>query len=299
MQSNASVFESREAAELLAVLTAVARPRDERSLRAALLTSLFGKTAWQIHALADDEGEWEKWLLGFARWHDLWNGHGFIQMFRRAILEAGVRARLLARLDGERSLTNLLHLSEILQQISVETRRGPEGVVTWLAEQIAQPRSEGHEEYELRLERDDAAVRIVTMHKSKGLEYNIVFCPFLWGSRQDKGGARFHDPKRDWKLTLDLASPAAAEHRALADDEQLSDAVRLMYVALTRACQRCDIVWGPLKGYKQSAAAWLFHPPGEISGSISAALEAHLKEHFRIRHAIGPRNVSRRFEWGH
>ncbi len=279
LQSNARVFDSEEAAALLSFLTATEHPRDEKKLRAALLTDLFGFSATGLQQLAADETAWERRLLQFAAWRETWLEDGFIQMFRRALLEEEIRVRLLSRPDGERRLTNLLQLSEILQQSSVENRLGPTGLLKWLSEQIM-----GHgrpnDEDELRLERDEDAVRIVTVHRSKGLEYNIVFCPFLCGRSEDfsRRTVRFHDGAHDQRLTVDLGSPQIEEHRAIAREESLAESTRLLYVALTRAKQRCVIFWGRFYGWDQSAAAWLFHrPPNVAPGNAFVALKEHAK----------------------
>jgi exodeoxyribonuclease V beta subunit len=111
-------------------------------------------------------------------------------MLRTLLLEQGVRSRLLSYPAGERRLTNILHLSELLHGMCVEQRLGMRGTLKCLAEQIQNPDTTRSEQYEQRLESDEEAVRIVTIHKSKGLEYPIVFCPFCWsnadpGSDQD------------------------------------------------------------------------------------------------------------------
>ncbi len=277
--SNASVFDSAEARDLLALLAAASHPRDEKRLRAALFTDLLGVRATEMDRLTQDAPGWEERLLQFARWHETWNTQGFIQMFRRVLLDAAVRSRMLSRIDGERRMTNLLQLSEILQRAAMESRLGPEGLTKWLAEQIGGIQTAKQEEFELRLERDDDAVRIITVHKSKGLEYNIVFCPFLWSTRDDtrRNAFRFHDPENGGRLTLDLGSSNVELHRELARNENLAENARVLYVALTRARQRCDIIWGKFKGAERSAAAWLFHPPPGQNEFPAAALEGYFK----------------------
>ena len=124
---------------------------------------------------------------------------------------------------------------------------------------------EAPEEHQLRLERDDNAVRIVTVHKSKGLEYPVVFCLFSWRDSEIKRGAEeqvfFHDPAQGHKLVRDLGPDIAEEHRQQARLERLAENVRLLYVALTRAKHRCYFIWGGIKGAGTSAPAWLLHRP--------------------------------------
>jgi exodeoxyribonuclease V beta subunit len=136
------------------------------------------------------------------------------------------------------------------------------GLLKWLSLQRDPERRSG-EEYPLRLESDDDAVKIVTIHKSKGLEYPIVFCPFMWGGsrlRKTKTSFLFHNADRNGALTLDLGSPEAPENRKDAERELLAENLRLLYVALTRARNRCYLVWGRIKGAGTSAPAYIFHP---------------------------------------
>lgn len=281
--TTSSVFQTREAREMWTLLSSISRPQDERRLRAALLTDLLALSVVEVHALTQEGSAWEGWSARFHQWHDLWRGSGFIAMFRRLLRETGARARLLARPDGERRLTNLLHLAEIVQCAATEDQLGPPALVKWLAERIADPppRQEAHE---LRLERDDEAVRIVTVHKSKGLEYNIVFCPFAWEGCCDAKteGLRYHDD--DSKPVLDLGSDSLAQNRPRAVREELAEDVRLLYVALTRAKHRCHVAVGRFTRHLVSASNWLLQgspPPALLStppdDDLHGALEAHFK----------------------
>ena len=132
-----------------------------------------------------------------------------------------------------------------------------EGVCAWLAEQRNPESPAREEEHELRLESDDNAVRIVTIHKSKGLEYPVVFCPFLWGgselSKKDKEGFAYHDA--NGHLALALGPEETETHKEAAREEQLAENLRLFYVAVTRAKNRCYMAWGGLKDAETSAPA--------------------------------------------
>ena len=145
----------------------------------------------------------------------------------------------------------------------MEQKRGVNELLKWLSEKRDRetPRSEEHL---LRLESDESSVKIVTIHKSKGLEYPIVFCPFSWGGTRlnhSKGPFIFHNPANNMLRTLDLGSADVEAHRVLAEKELLSENLRLFYVALTRAKNRCYAIWGPFNGAESSAPAYLFHQP--------------------------------------
>ena len=127
-------------------------------------------------------------------------------MFRLFMTQQGVKKRILALDDGERRLTNLLHLLEILHKESEEKNTGMAGLIKWLSEQ-RDPLTPRLEEHQLRLESDELAVKILTIHKSKGLEFPVVFCPFCWESSLSKNKEIvFHDTNRKRNLTFDLGS---------------------------------------------------------------------------------------------
>ena len=128
----------------------------------------------------------------------------------------------------------------------------------------------------LMFERDEAAVRVVTIQKSKGLEYNIVFCPFSWGKAEPKGALLFHD-KEDGALTLDLGSEETAEHEQIARCENLAEQLRLLYVALTRAKLETHFAWGRFNGCEVSAANWLLHGQSTDDGDPVGALLSRMK----------------------
>ena len=258
LYSAANVFQSPEAIELGFILAAVSEPGNERLIKAALTTDTLGVTGNDLDALVLDDHAWDARLVQFQKYHQLWSERGFIQMLRTLLLEQGVRARLLSYPAGERRLTNILHLSELLHTMCVEHRLGITGTLKRLAEQIQNPDTTRSEQYEQRLESDEEAVRIVTIHKSKGLEYPIVFCPYSWSDAEAyrDQSVIFH---QDGKLTLDLEGLDA--HRRAQRNELLAEKMRLLYVALTRAKHRCYMVWGDFNYGRKSAPAYLFGVP--------------------------------------
>ena len=271
LYTTSSLFETGEAAEVTRILQAIIRPEREGLLRAALATACLGWDASSLEDLLSDPMEGEERLLRFRACHETWRERGFIHAFLDLLRRESALPRLLGLPDGERRVTNLLHLSEVLHRAETRLDLGPEGLVKWLSEQI-DPRTRGTEEQPLRLESDRNAVSLVTIHKSKGLEYPIVFCPFLWESsrvRDRKGPVAFHERNDGFRLTLDLGSspPEREHHIALAEEEALSENLRLLYVALTRARNRCYAVWGRFNQADTSAPAYLFHARRSEAGA--------------------------------
>ncbi len=275
LYSTGNLFDTDEALEMNLLLEGIANPHREVRIRAALATDMMGVSGEVIERLQRDEAGWEAVLNSFHEYHDMWNRRGFICMFRSLLLRKKVRSRLLSLPNGERRLTNVLHLSEVLHQTATEEKLGMAGLLKWLARQrdSGSPRLEEHQ---LRLESDANAVKIVTIHKSKGLEYPVVFCPFSWsGSRiKPKEAFTFHDQTDEAKLKL-VIDPEGSPDRALAEKEALAENLRLLYVSITRARNRCYLVWGKIKDAQTSSLAYILHPPGKSSNDIVEETASH------------------------
>jgi exodeoxyribonuclease V beta subunit len=271
-----NVFASREALELERVLLAVASSAQEGLVRAALATDLLGWPAADLARLEGDDGAIERALEDFAGYRDLAERGDFARMLRTLAVECRVAPRLLARDDGERRLTNLLHLAELLEDAAAREGLDLVGVVRYLAQARSAPSRDAESE-QLRLESDERLVRILTIHASKGLQFPIVFCPFVWagsgGRRDAERPLAFHDA-RDGRARFDLARAPEQEHLELASREALEESLRLAYVALTRAEHRVVAVCGALSGWETSPLAWLLLGTG---GDRLDAVESRAK----------------------
>lgn len=280
--AQASVFATRDAEQLERVLAAIDTPGDLRRLRAALASDWFGLDSaalWQLEQLsgatalahADDA---TAWVERFSRYRGLWHERGFAAMWRTLMRELAIGMRLIAGVDGERRVTDVNHLAELVAARSVQYP-GIAPTLRWLAAQRAQG---GGEEAQLRLESDRDLVQIVTVHKSKGLEYAVVFCPFLNdGARLAVSGSalpdasEYHDETEAGSVAVlhygcDGDEAARAEREATREDA--AERARLVYVALTRAVYRCYVVAGAYlssrstKESRRSVLNWLVVPDG-------------------------------------
>jgi exodeoxyribonuclease V beta subunit len=270
LNSSESLFASREAVEVHLLLQALVERNNRRRIRAALATRLLGVEAGCLDLFGNEDEELGQWFDRFGEYHQLWVRQGFVVMFSALLLNEGVRERLLALPGGERSLTNVLHLQEVLHRVAEERRLGVTGLGQYLGEKITQAEENPAEELQLRLASDSALVQIVTIHKSKGLQYPVVFCPFCWeGSRllllesrsgkERRPGYLFHEEDGHCQPVLDLGSSESAGNRTLALREEAAENLRLLYVALTRASHCCYLAWGSFSGAGTSALAYLLH----------------------------------------
>jgi len=258
--SRDSVFGTDEARDLALVLAALIESRDESLSRAALATPLMGRGADELRALCEDEAAWADVRERLRELRERWRRLGFMSAFFALLQGEEIPARLRRLPDGERRLTNLLQLGELLQEQSPR-QSGPEGLLRWFAAQRAAP-SKDNEAQQLRLENDEKLVRIVTIHKSKGLQYPVVFLPFFAlrrGIATTTDVVLYHED-RTRQACADLGSGELAAHRQLARREGLAEEMRLFYVAVTRAEQLCVLTWGKVKEAEQTAPACLLHP---------------------------------------
>ncbi|HHN5472334.1 TPA: exodeoxyribonuclease V subunit beta, partial [Klebsiella pneumoniae] len=239
-----SVFETQEAQELLWLLQAVLAPERENTLRSALATSMFGLTALDIENLNQDEQAWDALVEEFSEYRQIWRQRGVMPMLRALMTARHIAENLLATRGGERRLTDILHISELLQEAASQLE-SEHALVRWLAQHIAEPDSNAASQ-QMRLESDKHLVQIVTIHKSKGLEYPLVWLPFI--ARFRKQDQAFYHDRETFAAVLDLGQDEASLE--LAEAERLAEDLRLLYVALTRAVWHCSLGVAPLSSRK-------------------------------------------------
>jgi exodeoxyribonuclease V beta subunit len=240
------------------LLEALERPADQARARRLAVSPWIGWRADEL-AAADDE-RWDELHEQLRRWATILRDHGVSALERAVADETALRPRLLATVGGERQLTDLHHVGELLHGAELGEERGPSSLLSWLRarrDEVADDRTPSDEQAR-RLESDDEAVQILTVHRSKGLQYRVVLCPFLYG-----GGAGLqvpltvHEPSSGGRL-VDLG-PKAREgydlHEDLARREATGEALRLLYVAVTRAQHQLVLWWARIKGTERSPLA--------------------------------------------
>jgi len=261
-QGRDNVFSSPEAVLIERLLLAVAEPNNASRIIAVLASPLFGFNAEMLYQLQQDEAAYLKQFDFFHELHQLWLSKGFMSMFRHVMVAQSVQQRVLAADNGERQLTNLYHIAELIQDYCSRQNSAMDSVLTWLAN-YRQAADGDDETAQVRLESDEQLVKIITIHKSKGLEYPIVFCPFLWDVNlraADGDMIRFHDPDEDNAAYVAMLEPLLSKAKEGALQEEQAEELRLLYVALTRARERCVITWAAATNVEHSALFNLLHP---------------------------------------
>lgn len=262
MSSRKTVFETEECRDLQKVIEAVANPSDPALLRRALSCKWFALDGQQFYALVQDEVDMGAWMERFYAYHKLWQEMGFLAMMNTLLADESVFENLCALPLAQRQIANVQHLIEIIQEEESANNLSMLHSLQYLARQ--REAGEGAEHAQLRLESDDEAVNIVTMHGVKGLEFPVVFNPCLWYRsarlKHEKQCVSFHDEQG--RQVADLGSSAFAERRDSALQEELAEEARLLYVAATRASCRSYLFWADVaaSGYttssRESALAW-------------------------------------------
>lgn len=253
MSDREALLVSQEAGDMLHWLRACAEPTDARLVKAALGTYTLGLPLSRLAAWQDDELAWEEEMQQFSKLHFIWRKQGILVMLQRLLAYYQLPARLLQQPKGERSLTNLLHLAEWLQQTASQID-GEQALIRHLYEHLGKD----NQQLLLRLESDARRVKILTIHKSKGLEFPLVLLPFIscWRDINGKQAQVFYQvgEKRYTEVAGNKDFPEAWQ---AANDERIKEDLRLLYVAVTRA----------------SHALWLGIAPIKVGRSVKPSLE--------------------------
>jgi exodeoxyribonuclease V beta subunit len=252
-----SVFGTAPARDWLRLLEAIERPTARGRARTAALTPFLGWTAAEV-AQADDDG-WEEVHRRLHHWARVLRLRGVASLTETITLVEGLPASVLVGVDGERRLTDLRHIGQLLHAAASAEHMGAAALTAWLRRRIDEAeRDTADEERSRRLESDAEAVQVLTIHRSKGLEFPVVLYPYLWESTyvpREREPIFFHDPDNDDARTIDvgLDGPDFPRHQRQHEAEQRGEDLRLAYVALTRAQHQAVVWWASSFDSRNSA----------------------------------------------
>jgi exodeoxyribonuclease V beta subunit len=247
-----SVFATPAGGDWLTLLEALEQPHRSTRVRSAALTCFFGHTAADLDARGDDLTDEVAETL--RTWLELFGSRGLAAVMEAASI-AGLPARVLTEVGGDRRLTDLRHIGEALHQtqheVALASQQGRHGLVsllTWLREQVVEGRAGRGLERTRRLDSDAAAVQLVTIHASKGLEYPVVYLPAVSDRHVSEPDLpRFHDDAGRRCRNVGGGGAGWADHVRRAQEEDAGEWLRLLYVALTRAQSQVVCWWSPTK----------------------------------------------------
>jgi exodeoxyribonuclease V beta subunit len=251
-----SVYATPMADDWLRLLEGLERPSARARATAAVLSVFFGWDAERVATAADVE--WETVHERLANWALLLARHGVAALLAAISRSEDLPARMLSRADGEREFTDLRHIGQLLHAAATAHDLRASGLVTWLSEEMGSAELEtDSDERARRLDSDAAAVQVLTIHGAKGLEFPIVYCPYLWeeGWIPEPGMPQatpvFHADDGSGRRLIEVGGKDAAGFRAAWErsrDEQRGEELRLLYVALTRARHQVVMWWAPTRG---------------------------------------------------
>ncbi|HUQ64118.1 MAG TPA: UvrD-helicase domain-containing protein [Acidimicrobiales bacterium] len=268
-----SVFGTPIAREWLRFLEALERPTSRPRAASAALTSFLGWSAQQL-ASADDD-DWESLHAKLHRWTALLRRRGVASLLEAVSHTEGLPARVLATTGGERALTDLRHAGQLLHAAATSEQLGVTAITAWLRQRINDAADDtGNEERSRRLESDAEAVQVLTIHRSKGLEFPIVYYPYLWDPMIHDGKLPpvFHDPANNDVRTIDVGGPSGREYGRNNEQfvmEERGEELRLAYVALTRARHQAVVWWAGSWESRNSALSRLLFSR-DADGNVAA-----------------------------
>ncbi|MFD2029075.1 UvrD-helicase domain-containing protein [Promicromonospora aerolata] len=280
------VFETPAADQWLTLLEALESPHRSGLVRAAALTPFLGRTAADLDTGGEDLTTRDAdTLRGWA----LLLRHRGVAALLEAAEEHGLSGRVLAEAEGERLLTDVRHLGQLLHEVSVTESLGLTALLAWFRDER---RRTGTAERPRRLDSDAAAVQIVTVHGSKGLQYPVVYLPFGYDNyARPVEIALYHDERG--ARTIDVSGSGAhwdahcAAHRAEEDGEEL----RKLYVALTRAQSQVVAWWAPTSSTPTSGLHRLVfgRTPGtrDVPGTQPVKDDAYATRVLRLLEELG------------
>lgn len=270
-----SVLASVEAKQILHWLRAFAEPQRTDLVRAALATATLGLSWCELDRLLTDELALEFEIERFSGYHQCWQRQGILPTLRNFLIDFDLPGRLLAQSDGERRLTDILHIAELLQEDG-QLLDGEQALVHHYT-QLLTDTDQQEQHRTIRLESDASLVQVVTVHKSKGLEYPLVFLPFGTSFRavsEKRDYLRYHDATGQWVTAFD----ATEAERQLADTERLGEDLRKLYVALTRARYATWVGAAAIDQWQLSGLGYLLGGAALAGQPLLEALAPHAAE---------------------
>lgn len=234
-----SVYHTQEAEDLIFMLAACLNPYHQKSVLSALGTSLWGLDANTLYQLKHNENEWEKYVDDFIHYQHIWQTQGILPMLHQLFIQKGIISRLNSVNNADRRITNLLHLAELLQA-EMDKLENETALLRWFKQQVENPHN--NSEHILRLESEENLIKIITIHKSKGLEYPVVWLPFIAKKSQGAKSEPLSLYRNEHnEITWDFNSQDETV-KSLKNNAEYAEDLRLLYVALTRAKYQLHLI---------------------------------------------------------
>lgn len=235
-----SVYETQEAQDLRFILSACLNPYRQSSLLSAIGTSLWGLTSTDIFNIKQDEKAWDNVVESFVGYQQVWLHQGILPMLHQIFVKENIIQRINALPNAERRITDLLHLAELLQG-AMPNLENEFALLRWYEQQLANP--DGYaDEQKQRLESEESLVKVVTIHGSKGLEYPVVWLPFVAKASQPAKSKSMAIYQNDEGKAYWSFGSQSDEIKKYIDKAEFAEDLRLLYVAVTRAKYQLNLI---------------------------------------------------------
>ncbi len=294
IKSKQSVFHSPESGDLHLILSAILNPMFESGIRAALATEALGFSGQQILELHEDDPKWEKEYQKFIELLDIWKRKGINALFSHLNKLFSLSENYAAHTNAERRLTNLLHLVDLLSAAEQKNGYTPAQLLSHFRKKRGSHNGQSDDEI-LRLESDNELIQILTMHSSKGLEFPVVICPYLWEGTDTKKESIFSF-NRNGESFLDVGTKEGVDENRIQNlTESLAEKVRLSYVSLTRAKSACFVILADGINSELSPLASLFEGSTKVLDRLKDKITLKASE-YKSRHSISEYSLSKVFK---
>ena len=246
LTSAKSVFETAEANDFYMLLRAISQPNNTGLLKQFLTVAWLNVSAPELLSIVEDDSLMGFWVSRLSEYYQLWERRGLLAMTYKLLVQEKIAGKLSKWPAFERKMSNIMQVAELVQEAEIQESLNINGTLGWLQQSINSPQYS--EQELLRLENDEPAINILTVHRAKGLEFSVVFCPVLWQQDQhvqkENSVIQCHE---DNLMVADLGSEQFEERKQLALEESFAEDIRLSYVAMTRAKLRCYIAWANVR----------------------------------------------------
>jgi exodeoxyribonuclease V beta subunit len=239
-RTTSSVFATSATGDWIVLLEALEQPHRAGRLRRLAVSPFVG---WDAAGL--ERNDVDRLGLRLRHWLRMYEERGIAALYETISRDERVPGRLLGQVDGERRLTDLRHVGEALHAATLAGQLGLTAALEWLRHRRQEAGEDSSVERSRRLDSDAAAVQVVTVHSSKGLEFPVVYVPFGWDRHVfDPEIPLFHeDSGRRVRNVGGASSPGFASDQVRHRSEEYGEDLRLLYVAMTRAQAQVTAWW--------------------------------------------------------
>ncbi|WP_289846682.1 UvrD-helicase domain-containing protein [Buchnera aphidicola] len=236
-----SIFKKNEVQEMYYILKSIVNLSNEYYFYRAISTLIIFKNSYIIYKIKKKYNIWSKLKNKFINYKKFWKKYGILNLIKEILSKSNIYKNYFFNNKNERKISNLIHLGEILE-IKSKLRKNFCSLLLWFKKKIKKENEHNEQYYQKLSNNQKNIINITTIHKSKGLEYPIVWIPFISNFKFSKKYI-FHNKK---KYNCFINIEKLKKYIKFEEKERLSEDMRLLYVAMTRAIFQCNLGISPI-----------------------------------------------------